>query len=91
MTQSADLPHETGLLLVLRRVRGGRVVVSGPDTFREDVEPFPAELVPFLHELFAHGQVRLEEQSGSAPPQVVMTTAGEDLLAELDEEGTPDE
>lgn len=84
MTRSADLPHMLGLLLALRRVQDGRVTVGEPEVFRDGGGPVPSELVPFLRELFAHGQVRLEDQQRSESPRVVMTTAGEELLAELE-------
>lgn len=86
MMRSADLPHETGLLQALRRVRDGHVTVREPNAFSDGEQPFARELAAFLHELFAHGQVRLDEQHGNEPPRVVMTTAGEELLAELEDE-----
>ncbi len=86
MTRPADVPHKTGLLQALRMIRGGHVILSGSDAFSDGGRPFPGVLTPFLHELFAHGQVRLEEQQGREPPRAVLTTAGEELLAELEEE-----
>lgn len=83
MMRSADGSHGIGLLQALRRVQHGHVTVHGAETFFDGGEPFPRMLVPFLRELFAHGQVRPEEQQGSEL-QVVMTTAGEELLAELE-------
>jgi hypothetical protein len=88
MTRSADGSHGTGLLRALQRVRGGQVTVHGPEVFSDGGVSFPPELVPLMHELFAHGQVRLAEQQGGEL-HVVMTTAGEDLLAEL--EAGPDD
>lgn len=44
--------------------------------------------LPFCVSCLHTGQVRLEEQHGRQPPRVVMTTAGEELLVELDEEDT---
>lgn len=86
MMRSANLPHETGLLLATRRVRRGHVAMCGPGTFTDGGQPFPNLLVPFLHELFDHGQARLEESQGNEPSRVVLTTAGEELLAELEEQ-----
>lgn len=81
--RSADGSHGTGLLQALRRVLCGHVTVHEAETLFDGGEVFPRELVPFLRELFAHGQVRLEEQQGGEL-QVVMTTAGEELAAELE-------
>ena len=81
-----DGSHGLGLLQALRRVRGGHVTVHGLEVFSDSGEAVPRELVPFLHELFAHGQVRLAERQGGEPHHVVMTTAGEELLAELEAE-----
>ena len=87
MTLVADGPHETGLLRMLQRVRGGQVTVCGPDSFSDGGRPLPFGLNHFLRELFAHGQVRLEESPGGDRPQVVMlTSAGRELLAELESE-----
>lgn len=86
MTRPADVPHETGLLRMLRRVRDGHVTVCEPDAFSDSGRPLPVVLVPFLRELFAHGQVRLQEGQGGGPPRVVMTSAGGELLAELENE-----
>jgi len=83
MMRPADGSHETGLLQALRRVRYGHVTVHEAETFRDGGESLPHELVPLLRELFAHGQVRLGEQQGDEP-LVVMTTAGEELLAALE-------
>lgn len=83
MTRSADGSHGIGLLQALRRVRYGHVAVHGTETFFDGGEPFSRMLVPFLRELFAHGHVGLEEQQGGEL-QVVITTAGEALLAELE-------
>lgn len=85
MTSAADIPHDSGLLRVLRKVHSGHVTVCGPNTFLDDGRPFPGMLVPFLRELFGHEQVRLGEQHESGLPLVVMSGAGEELFAELDE------
>lgn len=82
--QSASIPHMTGLLRALRGVQGGRITADEPDGFFDGGRPVPGVLVPFLQELFAHGQIQLEEQRGSRPARVVMSTAGEELLAELE-------
>lgn len=86
MVRPANLPHETGLLLASQRVQGGQVVASDPGVFTDGGQPFPNQLVPFLRELFAHGQARLEEAQGREPSRVVLTAAGEELLAELEEQ-----
>lgn len=82
--RSADGSHGTGLLEVLRRVRGGRVTVDWMEVFSDGGKAFPRELVPLLRELFAHGQVRLAERQCREPLYVVMTAAGEELLTELE-------
>jgi hypothetical protein len=59
--------------------------VHGPEVFSDGGESFPRKLVPFLRELFAHGQVRLATRQGGEF-HVETTTAGEELLAELEAE-----
>ena len=84
MMRSAGGARGLGLLRALRRVRGGHVTVHELEGFSDASEAFPRELVPSLHELFVYGQVRLGAQLGSEPHRVVTTTAGEELLAELE-------
>lgn len=88
MTGSTGIPDETGLRLALRIVSLGHVIVRGRDVFSDSGQPFPCALAPFLRELFAHGQVQLERKPDGEAPRVVITTAGEALLAEL-ESGLP--
>ncbi|MGB3438457.1 MAG: hypothetical protein WBA97_06850 [Actinophytocola sp.] len=83
MMRPADGSHGAGPRQALRRVRYGHVTVHAGETLLDGGAAFPHELVPFLRELFAHGQVRLGAQQGG-DPQVVMTTAGEELLADLE-------
>lgn len=86
MMPQAHIPHQTGLLLALQRVLGGRVAAHGPEQFSDHGQPFPDVLVPFLRELFEHGQVRLEDTDDSGEPsRVVLTTAGAILLVELED------
>jgi hypothetical protein len=80
------LSHETGLLLALRRVRNGHVAVLRSRLFTDRGQPLPDMLVPFLRELFDHGQISCDDNAGEAP--VVITEAGAALLAEL--ESKPD-
>ena len=87
MTLPPEVPHEIGLLLTLREVRDGRIRLHEPDAVSDLEQSVPKVLGPFLRELFAHGQVQLGLQLGGEPLAVVMTTAGEELLAEL-EKGT---
>jgi len=86
MSESADTPHEQRLLHALRRVHGGQVTVHLPDVVADGDQPFPRALVRSLQELFAHGQVRLEEEHDSGPRRVLISATGEDLLAELEDE-----
>jgi len=89
MTQSPDVPQGTELLHALQRVQGGHIVVRAADEFADGDQPLPRTLVRHMRELFANGQVRLEEQPGIGPPLVLMTTAGEELLAELEDDPGP--
>jgi hypothetical protein len=81
--QLADVPHEAGLLLALHSVQRGQITVREPDMFFDGGRPLRGVLVPFLRELFAHEQIRLEEQQEDRPSRAAITTAGENLLAEL--------
>jgi hypothetical protein len=83
MMRPADGSHQPGLLHALRKVRHGHIAVHEAETFLDGNELLSRELVPFLRELFAHGQVRLEEQR-CGELHVVMTTVGMELLAELE-------
>ncbi len=76
------IPHETGLLLALRRVQSGHVAVVGCRLFTDRGQPFPNVLVPFLRELFDHGQISCDDNADEAP--VAITEAGAALLAELE-------
>jgi hypothetical protein len=78
VTEPVNIPHETGLLLALQRVRGGGVSLLRSGHFTDRGDPFPRVLVPFLRELLDHGQVWLNDGH-----DVVITDAGEALLAEL--------
>lgn len=77
----AGVPHEVGLLLTLRRVHAGQVTAHWQDSFADCGRPFPSGLLPHLRELFDHGQTRLDRNHGG---HVVLTFAGEALLAELE-------
>jgi hypothetical protein len=78
------IPHHTGLLLALHRVRGGQVTVRPSGSITDHSRPFPDLLVPFLRELLDHGQVRLESpEEGSEGLRVVITKTGERLFGEL--------
>ena len=85
MMSPARIPRDTGLRLALRRVHVGTVKAFGPDSFSYNGRPFLRALVPFLSELFDHGQVRLEERAEDAGPRrVLITESGQALLAELE-------
>jgi hypothetical protein len=84
MTPPARIPHSAGLLLALQRVRGGRVTVQPSGAIADQNRPFPDILVPFLRELFDHGQARLEPPGeGAMDQRAIITEAGEELFAEL--------
>lgn len=81
-----EIPREVGLLLVLRRLRDGRVTAPGPGPFADHGRPFPGVLVPFLRELIAGGNARIDGR------QVRITDAGLALLAGLEaDQSTVDE
>jgi hypothetical protein len=90
MTPTADIPHDVGLLRALLRIRDGAVTMPGPGIFTEPGRLFPRALLPFLEELFNHGQVRLDaEPEHDVPPRVVITKAGEALLNEFEASTEP--
>jgi hypothetical protein len=89
VTPPTDIPHDDGLLLALRRIRTGTVSLHNVPAFFDRDKPFPRVLTPFLHELFDHGQACLTDPAETGERGVLLTPAGEALLADLDHGTTP--
>lgn len=79
-------PRDAGLLHALRQVRDGHVHIRHwSDLITDNGDPLPADLLPFVDELFDHGHIALDNpQQRHGEQAAKLTEAGRTLLAELE-------